>query len=679
HFDRSFFIVIALQDGDVLSDDMLHRIEALSSRISSIDGVGGVVSPATLSDITIEDEVLAYSRVPITEAARVVAETPLFRKMLLSEKADAVTLLVIPKNRDRDVEVSEQVVNIIESGEFGEMYILGYPVVSYFVDIGTQSDFYLLTAIAAGVMLLAFILIAKKIGTGLLLWISSVLPALWTTALFPLCNVEMRITGILVPVLTLGLATTYSIHLFRYARTDHELGRDAVLRGAAPIIGAAALTTMLGFATLLISPEPELRSLGLFIICGIVFAVLSSLFFLPALLYPGGNQTVNFSAVRTRGIRVGSGNTRIPAVLIIGAVIATAAGAYRIHSDYRIENMFRPSHPLVENAGYFNQTYGGIEEIEILIDTGQEYGLVYPDIYGSIRRIAADLENLDRVNHVLSIVDFVDWANGRLAGLQEPLAPQSEVEIGEVLELLSGGEAGLSLESLVDPTYSQTRILVKYGYEGAKAKHYMPTLNEITEQIDRSLKEHLPEAAYWIGGRPVEQNRILSALARSVGISILIFFPVVFCLLLFVFRSFKKAILPLIPAATSVMVYFGCMGWFNFPFNLVSNAAIATAMGVSVDDAIYYLLYYERRRVKSGVQQALETARKNTGTAIVQTTAIINACLLVLLFSTYRSVTQAGVMIIIGFTAATLVTLLVVPVLIHRVDRKHAGIKESDT
>ena len=668
HFDRSFFIVVALEDDSGLSDEMLGNLRMLSSRISAIDGVAGVVSPATLSDITVDDELLAYSTVPLTKAARVVKETPLFHKMLLSDDEDTVTVLVIPESRERDVEVSERVLSIIETGDYGEAHILGYPVASYFVSIGTQSDFYGLTSIAAGVMLLAFILIAKKIKTGLLLWVSSVLPALWTTALFPLCDVEMRLTGILVPVLTLGLATTYSVHLYRYARTDHHGGRDGILRGAAPIIGAAALTTMLSFATLLYTPEADLRSLGLFIICGIVLAVVSSLFFLPVLLFPRKDGSIYIPAGQPGVIRADTGKTRIPAVAIIGLVIAAAAGAYRIHSDYRIENMFGARHPLVENATYFNETYGGIEEIEILIDTGQEYGLVNPETYEQIRLIAADLESFDRVNHVLSIVDFIDWANGRLAGLKEPLAPESDVEIGEVMELLSGGQAGLSLESLVDPTYSQTRIIVKYGYVGTHPKHYLPTLREIAGLIDNSLARHLPGTEYWIGGRPIEQERILGSLSRSVGISILTFFPVVFCLLVVVLRSFKKAILPLIPAACGVIVYFGTMGWFSFPYNLVSNAAIATAMGVSVDDAIYYLLYYERRRLKLGVNGALKMARENTGTAIVQTTVIINACLMVLLLSTYRSVMQAGVMIILGFTAATLVTLFFVPKLIRWMD-----------
>jgi uncharacterized protein len=679
HFDRSVFIVLAVEGSGGLSDDMLDNLRALTARISSIDGVSGVVSPANLSDIRIDGETLGYSTVPLTDAARIVNKTPLFRKMLLPKDEDAVTVLVMPENRDHDVEVSEKVFSIVESGEFGEVHILGYPVASYFVNIGTQSDFYVLTSIAAGVMLLAFILIARKIKTGLLLWTSSVLPALWTTALFPLFNVEMRVTGILVPILTLALATTYSVHLFRYARTDHHEGRDGVLRGVAPIIVAAALTTMLGFATLLTSYESELRSLGLFIICGIIFAVISSLFLLPGLLFPGKEGLIKIPPRQPRVIRAGSGRTRIPAVAVIALVIAAAAGAYRIHSDYRIENMFSVTHPLVENARYFNETYGGIEEIEILIDTKEEYGLVYPETYEQIRRITADLERLDQVNHVISIVDFVDWANGRLAGLEEPLAPVSDIEIGEVMELLAGGEAGLTLESLVDPTYSQTRILVKYGYKGTHPKHYAATLTEITGKIDSLIASYLPDAEYWIGGQPVESRNILGSLARSVGISIMIFFPVIFCLLLLVFRSAKKAILPLIPAATGVIVYFGTMGWFSFPFNLVSNAAIATAMGVSVDDAIYYLLYYERRKVKLGVNGALKAARENTGTAIVQTTVIINACLMVLLFSTYRSVMQAGIMIILGFTAATLVTLFVVPKLIRWIDGERSHKKESRT
>lgn len=672
HFERSSSIVLALEprEGDVLlSDRMLEKINNLSARLQQIDGIAGVISPAAISDISTDGDTLDFRPVPLSQADTVIRETPLFKKMLLSENENAVTMLVIPESGHGDVEVSQEVISLVGAGDFGEVHVLGYPVVSYYVDIGTQSDFFILTTLAAGVMLLAFILIAKELRTGFLLWVASVLPALWTAALFPLFDIQMRISGIMVPVLTLGLATTYSIHLFRHARTDYHEGRDGVLRGAAPIISAAALTTMLGFATLLISPELELKHLGLFIICGIAFSVASSLFFLPALLFPGKSGVITVPVGKQFVIRAGRGRSNIPAVAIIAAAVALGAGAYRIHSDYRIENTFRANHPLAENARYFNATYGGIEEVELIIDTNKEYGLVSPEVYNSIRRIAADLESLEPVNHVLSIVDFVDWANGRFAGSRNPVAPESDVEIGEALELLAGGEAGLSLESLVNPDYSETRILIKYGYAGEQPKYYMSTQRKITGEVKRSMTEYLPEADFWIGGQPIVEERVLGTLTQSVGISVAIFFPVIFFLLYFVLKSFKKAILPLLPAAAGVIVYFGAMGWCNFPFNVVTNVAIATAMGVSVDDAIYYLLYYERRRRKHGAIPALLAARENTGTAIVQTTAIINACLLVLLFSTYRSVTQAGVMIIMGFIVATLVTLVVIPRIIRRIDR----------
>ena len=94
HFERSSFVVVALEPrdgGDLLSASMLAKLKTLSTQLSQIDGVSGVISPATLPDISTDGDTLDFRPVPLSKA----------------------------------------VVSLDNTGDFGEVHVLGYPVVSY--------------------------------------------------------------------------------------------------------------------------------------------------------------------------------------------------------------------------------------------------------------------------------------------------------------------------------------------------------------------------------------------------------------------------------------------------------------------------------------------------------------------------------------------------------------------
>ena len=682
-FSPAVFIMLSGETKNPFGMAEVKKLANLTDRLSGLTGVGSLVSITSIEDILEDSQTLRFiplSEGEITEKEILKIEdrirsTPLFSKFLLSPDEKAWSILVFPEEQENSVELSGRILQILEEDAFQGIQAFGYPILSYYAKYSTLRDFFLLTFLSLLVVLIVEILICRSIITGLMLWFSSILPALWTVALFAVFGQEMRVVGILIPILTLALSTSYSIHLYRYYCSHPSLNLTESLNSVSPIIGTTGGTTILGFAMLVFSPVGELRISGIFIIAGICLSMISALYMLPVLL---GLRPIDRST--SEKYKRAYAIEKVPKtpiqIVLLAILVFTAIGILRIHADFRIEKMFQPSHPIVKATEYFNNKFGGIEEIQIILDTHQEYGLIDLDTYNGIKRICNDIYSLAQVNLVISHIDFVEWANGRFAGHKDPLPPRSQEEIGEMMEILYGSKATISLSALTDISYSKARLLIRFGYDDWSSQSYGSTLKILKQQIDTSFNAHLPGVTFEIAGPPIEQQRVVNRLIRNSLLGILIIFPVLYILLSLLFRSLKLALLPLLPVLGGVIVYFGLMGWMGFPFNALFTLTVAATIGVGVDDAIYFLLFFRQQcRENSSSDNALAVTVRKTGKAIIQTTLIIDLGLLVLLFSTYRAVTESGLLIILSLSFSTLSTLFLVPSLLRWAarDRKFAS------
>jgi uncharacterized protein len=82
----------------------------------------------------------------------------------------------------------------------------------------------------------------------------------------------------------LGIGNDCGVHLVHRYREEGPGSLRYVLRSTGEHVTVGALTTMIGFAGLLLSFHPGLRSIGQLAVLGMGTTLLAALFFLPALL-----------------------------------------------------------------------------------------------------------------------------------------------------------------------------------------------------------------------------------------------------------------------------------------------------------------------------------------------------------------------------------------------------------
>src|SRR5690606_22639509 len=125
----------------------------------------------------------------------------------------------------------------------------------------------------------------------------------------------------------------------------------------------------------------------------------------------------------------------------------------------------------------------------------------------------------------------------------------------------------------------------------------------------------------------------------------------IFLALLMVLRSLRLALIALVPNALPIFVALGSLGWLSvlgwesLKMNMGSAMIAAVSMGLTVDSSIHYLVAYQRaRRAGETTIDALHTAQRGVGMAVVFSTLALILGFTVLAASQFIPTVYFGVL-----------------------------------
>ena len=255
-------IVVAARDGG-LTDADLEFLEEFTADAADLDGVGDELSPV----LPAEDGDAAQIVVPIAgETADTVAELA----ELLSEAPSGL-----------------------------EAYVTGPAGFTADLAAGFAGIDGLLLLVALGAVLVILVIVYRSpllpllvLGTSVFALCAALL-VVFELAVADILTINGQVQGILF-ILVIGAATDYAllyVARYREALRDHEKRWDATwaaIKGSVEPIVASGSTVIAGLLCLLLSDLSSNKALGPVAAIGIVFAMLSALTLLPALLLIAG-------------------------------------------------------------------------------------------------------------------------------------------------------------------------------------------------------------------------------------------------------------------------------------------------------------------------------------------------------------------------------------------------------
>ncbi len=500
-------------------------------------------------------------------------------------------------------------------------------------------------------------------------------PVVWTLGLFNLAEGSLNAATAMLPTLVAVNGLSYAIHFLNdyhlaCARTgDVREVLVGSVRRMGPALGMAALTTAIGFGTLVFAEMRSLRELGWATAVGILMAYGLGMVLMPLLL--SGLPRPSPAALRHRELywlRAGLGRIaafvnrdrwKTPAALALLAALA-AIGISRITADMDMTQYLPESMPSKRSLRTLQETMAGFQMLEVVLDA-QPGTFLQPDGLHQIELMAERMAGLEGVDKVATVNDFY----GELHRARHPGAPgrlpETPGQIAETRLLLASAGRRHLADAFVTPDGAVARLSVRLGCEGT-AEHL-----RLARQIEALGGHELaPDIRVSLTGVThlfaVKIHALTRSLFRSFGLTFLMI-TVLFSVLL---RSPKAGICAMVPNILPVVAGFGLMGAIGISLNAATVMIASVGIGIAVDDTVHLVLRYRRERVAGrSPNSSVRHALLGTGRALVYSSVGLAAGFASLGVSQFRPNREFGLLVAFVLLVALAVDLFVTPYLMR--------------
>jgi predicted RND superfamily exporter protein len=335
------------------------------------------------------------------------------------------------------------------------------------------------------------------------------------------------------------------------------------------------------------------------------------------------------------------------------------AGLARIETSIQIMRLFSPETPIIASYEWLEHNLGAMVPMEIVVRFDASSDQTMAERLGVVRELHENITMIDGVSGCLSAATFTpdlrsfgrsargSVARMRLNRARPRLAEAGYLSTGEQDELwrisvrvtagedLDYGEFQRELRGVVEP------ILQREQAEGAKGA-----------------------SAAFTGAVPIifkARRSLLDGLILGFGTDVLLVVVSIIVLL----RNVSGGVLLFLTSVLPMTIVFGLMGWFGWVVDIGSVMAPCVALGVSIDDAIHFVLWFRRGAAHGLSQQAsVELAYAGCGRAMIQSWGVIGIGLSVFALSTFVPTFRFGALTFALLTASLACNLIFLPALL---------------
>ncbi len=522
----------------------------------------------------------------------------------------------------------------------------------------------LISAAAILVIVILFFIFRRLSDIGISV-LTVALGALW--ALGAMAWLELKFTMIHVALIPLifGLGIDYSIHMLnRYyeglgngMRTERAISTSIRTTGAA--ITLAAVTTIIGFSSFMISNFPAISTLGAFAALGIAFTFLLATIFLPAmlLLRDRRGKKVKKKLAR-RGERFDKllsttvvGIERHRKLIVTAAILMTAIcafSAYGISTTMSFESFLPADVPSMATMNEIEEQFGGQSVIIVLAkgDINSPQGLqVMFDLENSV---LSEGDNL--ITDSMSLANIVSQITGGIPSSKDEVeAVINNIDPTQLKKLSSGDTAAI------------------YFYVNSKTDQDM---TEATRIIRGHVKENMNnylnlniDGEPAVGGEPVIISDIVNGISSNMIRTTILAFLLCLIVLIIVFRSPILGGIALLPMLLTVSWEFGTLRALGWSLDVLTMSISALIIGIGIDYAIHVIHRFreERGQHKLELQSAIRTTMMKVGTALLAAAATTIGVFGVLALSTMPAIMKFGTLTAIVIFYAFVAALVILP------------------
>ncbi len=686
--DNDFFIVALENDGSVFQSDFLERVDSLNNALDSVPDVTAAAGPTRLKRI-IRDPVLGQVievpmlrfREPETYSvdSTELALTPGLVGWFFSEdyKTVAIHLRHTQKlSKERCDLLTENIEKVTGQYHFSKTHLIGRALgQKLYVELMLQE---LILFISLSLFLTTiFLYIAFRSAWGILIPTMVVLISiLWTLGFIRILGNDLDLMLTVLPTILFVVGMSDSVHVLTKYMQELRNGREKreAIRYAFKSIRLAtfltALTTSIGFLTLVLSNIEPISKFGIYTSVGIMLAYGLTYSLLPAILFLAQPARLNTFALADdfwtnklhAALRWIIRRRYIIVLCTILVCVISVVGIYKVDVDNKMLEDLRDEHRLKQEFFFMEKNFSGCRPFEMAITLSDDSQLSDPAFMHDMDTLNTWLREVYGVGSLVSyseILKSVNQANN--AGLREFYRiPDDSTELRRLNKMLARKEFGELMKMQYN---SEVRVLRIAGKIGDYGRNHYESLNLklesfIVNNCKTRFEYKVTGTAHLIdlNNRYLVENMVWDLLLSVVVIGLIMGF---------VYKSPKMILLTIIPNLIPLVIVGGIMGFAGIPLKVSTSIIFNIAFGIAVDDTIHFLARV-RTLLREGLSPLYAVKRTflTTGKAMVVTTLILSGGFLTLILSDFMGTFYIGLLISLTLFIALIAELLVSPLVI---------------
>lgn len=570
----------------------------------------------------------------------------------------AVILLQLSNNANYDEILNRTKFAIDHRGTFySEMTVTGTTAMQKAIQ-NVSMEYFRIIFIVAVILVSVVLFIFHRNFKGVLI---ALLPTACAIALtfgvLGMIQPELTIISVAIVALLLGLGVDYSIHIMnRYAEenslNNEILKMEKILKTTGKAILLSTITTMIGFASLMISSMSPVVIFGFGCAIGIFFCFISSIILAPILSlllkFKKEEKMITWSKIT---IFILGNKKRIIVIAVFFAFISIIV-LPQTETDVNYFNLAPPGIPELEKLIEYSNNFGGANFNAILIET-EPQGLTYPETIDAIYEMEMEMrsegvelysiaDELKKINDILKRDEIIERL-GDLAGVDTIIFDT----------IAEGG--------LVDEYFSKTIILVyvPFGIDMIETEKMINKINHIST---KTIIPHNGHASQITGQDAINvaiNKKLTDEQTRSMIIALLL----VLATLILIFNSSIYGFLTMIPVAFVLMWEPGFLVAFNIPLSVLTISIASIMIGIGIDYGVH-ITHRVKEEMDKGLSkyESTKIAIEKTGFSLVEAACTTIAGIAAIFVTNIEGLQQFALLIILMTAFSCIAAALILPI-----------------
>ncbi len=697
--DEGNLIILAVKDSALFSVDNFNQWIDLSHKLDSFPEIDFSVSIGDIKKLKKDKKNQRFIVEPLfdkkpesnedVEAIRteLFDNLPFFDNFLYNKKTGTIRSVIYLDQKIVNTIIREQFIfNVLNptiknfEKETGlNVRVSGMPYIRTMNAQNIKDEIGLFVGLALLVTALIFYIFFRSYRATFITLLVVSIGVVWAVGFIGLFQYEISVLMALIPPLIIVIGVPNAIFLInKYQNEVKKHGNQAKsLQRVISKVGNATLmtniTTASGFATFIFTNSQLLREFGIIASINIM-----AIFFLSLLLIPifysfmhkpkerhlehlerkWMDAIVNWMEKMVRHHRIAIYIFTV--IIIIFSLIGM--------------NMIRVSGSLIEDMPegktfykdilFFEDEFGGIMPLEILIDTKQKKGVLNLSTLKRMNKLDEEIDEIPELSKSISVLDLVKYSkqafyNGNPKYYQLP----TQQEKNFILSYTKNSDTNSDmLKSFVDSTGQFARITTFMKDVGTDK------MEQIEERLMDKINKVFPDKKYDVSltGKALLFIKGTNYLVKNLVISLSLAIILISLFMAWMFRSFKMIIISLIPNILPLLITAGLMGYLGVPIKPSTILVFSIAFGISVDDTIHFLAKYRQELIarKWKVRKSVYAALRETGTSMFYTSVVLFFGFLVFTVSSFGGTKALGGLVSVTLLFAMVSNLLLLPSLL---------------